>query len=215
MLKSLPSIPIAKVCETPVIPLIEATLLLKVFQSNAERAPVVVDEDSMRLNPDPEIINPFVDQERKLTLLLNRDQSPAERAPVEIPEARPREIPLPTIESPFAGQEIRLTLLLNVVQSSAERAPVVVEFARARESPVPTRESPFVGVRICRDHCLLLKRVQSVPVRRPVEVALAFPIWIVTFGPTVLLAPLVIVIAEFVVEKLPNVRAFCLLLKVL
>ena len=55
---------------------------------------------------------------------------------------------------------------------------------------------------------------QSSPVRRPVDVALAFPIWIVTFGQTVLFAPFVIVIAGFVVEKLPNVRAFCLLLKV-
>ena len=54
-----------------------------------------------------------------------------------------------------------------------------------------------------------MKRVQSVPVRRPVDVAIAFPIWIVTFGQTVLFAPFVIIIAGFVVEKLPNVRAFC------
>jgi hypothetical protein len=58
---------------------------------------------------------------------------------------------------------------------------------------------------------LLLNVVQSVPVRSHVEVALAFPIVIVTFGQTVEFAPLVIVIDELVVEIEPNVRAFCLL----
>lgn len=61
---------------------------------------------------------------------------------------------------------------------------------------------------------LPLNVFQSVHVRSPVAVEDAFQIPIVTFGPTVEFAQLVIVIDGFVVEIEPNVRADCLLLKV-
>ena len=57
-----------------------------------------------------------------------------------------------------------------------------------------------------------LKVFQSVPVRRPVDDEVALPIAIETFGQTVEFVPLVMVIAEFAVVKLPNVSADCLLL---
>jgi hypothetical protein len=166
----------ANVWEVPVIPLIEATLLLKVFQSNAERAPVVVELARERDIPEPEMMRPLSDPDTKLTLLLKAFQSPAESAPVATHEASQREIPLQTIESPLAGPEMRLTLLLKVVQSSAERAPVVVAFASARERPVPTSESPFPGVRIWIAPCLLLKFIQSVEFRSPLAVLEAYGI---------------------------------------
>jgi hypothetical protein len=61
---------------------------------------------------------------------------------------------------------------------------------------------------------LLLNVVQSVPVRRPVEVVLAFPIDIVTFGHTVAPVPLVTKMAELREEIFPNVRADCFELNV-
>lgn len=165
--------------------------MLKVFQSSAESAPVVVPFARAREIPDPEIRSPLSDPETKLTLLLNRFQSPAESAPVAVQDARPREIPLPAIERPFAGPEIKLTLLLNVVQSRAERAPVLLALARASESPVPASESPFPGVRIWIAHCLLLKRVQSAEVRSHVAVFDAYGILKVWTVPTELMLKVV------------------------
>jgi hypothetical protein len=90
--------------------------------------------------------------------------------------------------------------LLNVKRSP--KSPVLLLY---EIPPVAEREvSPI----------LLLNVVQSAPVRRPVDVALAFQIAIVTFGQTVEFAPLVMVIAVLVVEIDPNVRADCLELNI-
>jgi hypothetical protein len=67
----------------------------------------------------------------------------------------------------------------------------------------------FPVVVTVRAFCLLLKSVQSVHLRRPVEVALAFPMVRVTFGQTVAFVPFVMVMDGLVEVKLPNVRAFC------
>jgi hypothetical protein len=90
--------------------------------------------------------------------------------------------------------------LLNVKRSP--KSPVVLLY-----------EIPHVAESEVRE-ILELNAVQSVPVRRPVEVALAFQIAIVTFGQTVEFVPFVIVIEGFVVDIDPNVRADCLELNV-
>ncbi len=83
ILKSLPAVPIANVWVTPVRPLIEPILLLKIFQSSAERAPVVVVLASARESPVPDIDNPLAVAIYP-TLLLKVFQSVAERAPVVV-----------------------------------------------------------------------------------------------------------------------------------
>ena len=64
-------------------PLIEPILLLKIFQSSAERAPVVVVLASARESPVPDIDNPLAVAIYP-TLLLKVFQSVAERAPVVV-----------------------------------------------------------------------------------------------------------------------------------
>ena len=144
----------------------------------------------------PDHATKLVRREVRDILELKVFQSVDERAPVVEVEASAREIPLPAIERPLGVHETTPTLLLNVVQSAAESHPLAVVLACAIA------------------FCLLLNVVQSVPVRRPVEVADAFQIAMVTFGPTVELAPFVMVMAELDVVKLPNVIADCLLLNV-
>jgi hypothetical protein len=68
-------------------PLREPIFALKLFQSVAERAPVVVDDARAREIPDPEIERPLVAPERKLTLLLNVAQSVDDRSPDAVREA--------------------------------------------------------------------------------------------------------------------------------
>lgn len=70
-MKSVPLVPIAKTCVTHVSPLIDPTLLLKVFQSVDESAPVIVVEASARESPVPLIERPFVVPEMNPILLLN------------------------------------------------------------------------------------------------------------------------------------------------
>lgn len=95
-----------------------------------------------------------------------------------------------------AESEVRLILLLNVFQSTDESHPLAV----------------VLDCTIA--FCFELKVFQSVPVRRPVDVDDALVIEIATFGPTVELAPPVIVIDGLAVVNDPNVRADCLLLKI-
>lgn len=71
ILKSVPLVPMAKICITHVSPLIDPILLLNIFQSVDDNAPVIVVEASSRESPVPLIERPFVAPEMNPILLLN------------------------------------------------------------------------------------------------------------------------------------------------
>ena len=84
ILKSFPAIHIVKVCIDPVIPLSDPILLLKIFQSIAESAPVIVVDARARDMPEPAIERPLAVPETSETLLLNIVQSAPISAPVVV-----------------------------------------------------------------------------------------------------------------------------------
>ena len=133
----------------------------------------------------------------------NTEDTGIDTAPGESHTGAPPLIVSTCPAAPFTSPTIFPVLwsqLLNVNRSP--KSPVVLLY----EIPPPA-ESDVSQI-------LLLNVVQSVPVRRPVDVADAFQIAMVTFGPTVEFAPPEMVMAELVVVKLPNVRADCLELNV-
>jgi hypothetical protein len=189
ILKSVPTVPIANVWETPVIPLIDATLLLKVFQSNDERAPVVVELARPRESPDPEIIRPLVAHERKLTLLLKIFQS----TPVIAPVVDEFAILIPNtpfvllyVSGPFAERDRREILVARTHESVSmvvQRVLTVPE----RLNTVPERERKFVErvstlpERLKREPERLRirperERISPVAVEREFERARRFPV---------------------------------------
>jgi hypothetical protein len=108
--------------------------------------------------------------------------------------------PIPTVLAVRVSPLLKVradSLELNVFQSVDESHPLAV----ALDCTIA--------------FCFAAKVVQSVPVRRPVAVDDALAMEIATLGQTVELAPPVIVIDGLAVVKEPNMRAACLLLKVL
>jgi hypothetical protein len=96
---------------------VRAIFELKVFQSLAESAPVVVDDASPREMPDPEIERPLAAPEIRLTLLLKVIQSATERAPVvvEFAIAMPNTpVRLLYVSGQFAESDVSPILLATV-----------------------------------------------------------------------------------------------------
>ena len=111
-------------------------LLLNVFQSVAESAPVVVEDARARESPVPVIESPFGVPETKPSLLLKVFQSEELRYPFVVLLAwfMPKTpVRLLYVSGPVVERALRFILLLKVFQSVAESAPVVVAFARRRE----------------------------------------------------------------------------------
>lgn len=92
ILKSVPVVPIAKIWVIPVSPLIDPILLLKVVQSVAERAPVIVDDARASESPVPDIERPFGEPDMNPSLLLNNVKSEPSNSPVALVVALPMAI---------------------------------------------------------------------------------------------------------------------------